>query len=71
MIFHILWILSIAFLILLNIIGLRNKLAHDYGEILAARIWQIAKKSIPELIIELEKIEDLKEYIAKKKDHKS
>lgn len=32
-----------------KIIGLRNKLAHDYGEILAQRVWQIAKRSIPEL----------------------
>lgn len=33
-----------------KIIGLRNKLAHDYGEILKDRIWLIAKNSIPELI---------------------
>jgi len=32
-----------------KIVGLRNKLAHDYGEILAQRVWQIAKRSIPEL----------------------
>jgi len=29
-----------------NIIGLRNKLAHDYGEILAERIWKISKFSL-------------------------
>jgi len=46
-----------------NIIGLRNKLAHDYGEILAERIWIISRDSIPELIKELENIEELKEYI--------
>ena len=46
-----------------NIIGLRNKLAHDYGEILAERIWTISKNSIQELLKELEKIEDLKKYI--------
>jgi uncharacterized protein with HEPN domain len=46
-----------------NIIGLRNKLAHDYGEILAERIWSISKKSIQELMKELEKIEELKDYI--------
>jgi len=46
-----------------NIIGLRNKLAHDYGEILAERIWSISKNSIGELRIELEKIEELKKYI--------
>ena len=49
-----------------NIIGLRNKLAHDYGEILAERIWRISKNSIQELMKELEKIEELKEYISKK-----
>jgi len=46
-----------------NIIGLRNKLAHDYGEILAERIWAISKNSIQELLKELEKIEEVKEYI--------
>jgi len=48
-----------------NIIGLRNKLAHDYGEILAERIWIISRNSIQELFEELEKIEELKEYIKK------
>jgi len=33
---------------------LRNKLAHDYGEILAERIWVISKKSIQELLKEIE-----------------
>ena len=36
-----------------NIIGLRNKLAHDYGEILAERIWVITKKPLLELLNEL------------------
>jgi len=49
-----------------NIIGLRNKLAHDYGEILAERIWKISRNSLQELLKELEKIEELKEYINKK-----
>jgi len=49
-----------------NIIGLRNKLAHDYGEILAERIWKISKNSLRELLKELEKIEELKEYIKTK-----
>lgn len=40
-----------------KIIGLRNKIAHDYGEILTDRIWLIVSKSIPELI---ERIEDKK-----------
>jgi len=46
-----------------NIIGLRNKLAHDYGEILAERIWIISRNSIQELLKELEKIEEVKEYM--------
>jgi uncharacterized protein with HEPN domain len=50
-----------------NIIGLRNKLAHDYGEILAERIWNISKTSVPSLLNEIEKIEELKEYIEKKR----
>ena len=33
-----------------KIIGLRNKIVHDYGEILTDRIWLIASKSILELI---------------------
>ena len=51
-----------------NIIGLRNKLAHDYGEILAERIWTISKNSIQELLKELENIDELKEYIDKKRN---
>ena len=49
-----------------NIIGLRNKLAHDYGEILAERIWLIARNSIQELLKELEKIEELRDYMKKR-----
>jgi len=50
------------------IIGLRNKLAHDYGEILAERIWKISKNSLQELLKELEKIEELKKYINTKRN---
>ncbi|MDR2716982.1 MAG: DUF86 domain-containing protein [Treponema sp.] len=50
-----------------NIIGLRNKLAHDYGEILAERIWKISKNSLQELLKELENIEELKQYINTKR----
>ena len=31
------------------IVGLRNKLARDYGEVLTTRIWQIAIEHIPPL----------------------
>jgi uncharacterized protein with HEPN domain len=33
-----------------RIIGQRNILAHEYGEILVERIWKTAKESIPELV---------------------
>ena len=52
----------------MNIIGLRNKLAHDYGEILARRIWTIAKNSIQDLLNELLKIDELKEYVEEKRN---
>jgi uncharacterized protein with HEPN domain len=51
-----------------NIIGLRNKLAHDYGEILAERIWKISRNSLQELLKEIENIEELKEYINTKRN---
>lgn len=42
------------------IIGLRNKLAHDYGEILIERIWDISQKHIRPLKEIILKIEDIK-----------
>jgi uncharacterized protein with HEPN domain len=35
------------------IIGQRNILAHEYGEILVERVWLVAKENIPELIKQL------------------
>ena len=32
-----------------RIIGLRNILAHEYGEILVERIWRVALENVPEL----------------------
>ena len=46
-----------------DIIGLRNILAHDYGEIKIEKVWITAQKYIPELILELKKIDELKDYI--------
>lgn len=40
----------------LQVIGQRNVLAHDYGEILVERIWFTATKNIPELIALLKNI---------------
>jgi len=39
-----------------QIIGQRNVLAHEYGEILVERICFTATKSIPELLIQLKKL---------------
>ena len=49
-----------------DIIGLRNKLAHDYGEILAERIWVMTKKPLSELLSELKKIEEIKKHLYSK-----
>ena len=37
-----------------SIIGLRNVLVHDYGEILYERIWTICTNDLPELVRRLE-----------------
>ena len=39
-----------------KIIGQRNVLAHEYGEILDERIYQLAVRDIPELLVMLEAI---------------
>ena len=39
-----------------QIIGQRNILAHDYGEILSERVWLTATTSVPELLIILKKL---------------
>jgi uncharacterized protein with HEPN domain len=39
-----------------RMIGLRNVLAHEYGEILIDRIWNICKSSIPELLLLIEQV---------------
>jgi len=36
------------------IIGQRNVLAHEYGEIKQERLWKVATEKIPELIVQLE-----------------
>ena len=38
----------------MQIIGQRNVLAHEYGEILVERVWLTATKSVPELLKKLE-----------------
>lgn len=37
------------------VIGLRNVIAHEYGEILHEKVWSICTGRLPELIKELEK----------------
>ena len=46
-----------------QMIGLRNRIAHEYGEIKNSKIWNIAYESIPNLLIDLNKIDDIKDYI--------
>ncbi len=36
-----------------GIVGQRNVLAHDYGEILVERIWLVAQRNIPQLAKQL------------------
>jgi uncharacterized protein with HEPN domain len=37
-----------------SIIAQRNVLAHDYGDIIVSRIWEVATVKIPELIVLLD-----------------
>lgn len=36
------------------IIGLRNVLAHEYGEVLVDRLWLVVSRDIPQLLVRLE-----------------
>ncbi len=47
-----------------KIVGVRNKLAHDYGEILAIRVWQIVRENIPGLQQRLLAISEVAEQFA-------
>lgn len=42
-----------------KIVALRNRLAHDYGDVLAQRVWQIAVKNVPELTRQLNAIDEV------------
>ena len=46
-----------------EMVGMRNLLAHDYSSTKIGKIWAASQISIPEMLKELEKIEDLKDYI--------
>jgi len=46
-----------------KIVGLRNKLVHDYGEVLAERVWRITKKSIPQLQEQLLSISEVRSQL--------
>jgi uncharacterized protein with HEPN domain len=37
-----------------RLVGLRNILAHDYGGVLVAKVWEIAIRSVPELLAQVE-----------------
>jgi len=38
------------------IIGQRNVIAHEYGDIKQDRLWQVASEKLPEFILSLEKL---------------
>jgi len=46
-----------------NIMGLKGKLAHGDGEILAERIWTTSRISVQKLLKDLQGIEEVKEYM--------
>jgi uncharacterized protein with HEPN domain len=46
-----------------SIIGLRNLIAHEYGEIKIEKIWYFSQTHIPELVKELSAIDDLMKII--------
>ena len=46
-----------------NIMGLKGKLAHGHGEILAERVWATSRNPVRKLLKELEGIEEIKEYM--------
>jgi len=39
-----------------NIIGMRNRVIHDYGNVNLTTVWEVVIEDIPPLIVELEKI---------------
>ncbi|MFH0794494.1 MAG: DUF86 domain-containing protein [bacterium] len=40
-----------------SVIGLRNIIAHEYGEILYEKVWSICRNRLPELIARLEELD--------------
>ena len=39
-----------------GLVGLRNVLAHEYGEVLVERLWLFATQRVPELLTILDKL---------------
>jgi uncharacterized protein with HEPN domain len=39
-----------------GVVGLRNVLAHEYGEVLVERLWLFATQRVPELVSILDKL---------------
>lgn len=40
-----------------KIIGLRNIIAHEYGEVLQERLWRLIQQDVPELVEQLERLQ--------------
>ena len=49
-----------------NIMGLKGKLAHGHGEVLAERVWATSGNPMRNLLKELEGIEEIKDYMDKR-----
>ena len=41
-----------------KIVGMRNILAHEYGEVLTSRVWTTSLNNIPDLLVKLKRILD-------------
>ena len=46
-----------------KIIGMRNRLVHEYGEIKIEKLWYIVEDEIPILIEKIKEIEEINKYL--------
>jgi uncharacterized protein with HEPN domain len=46
-----------------DIIGMRNRIVHEYGELQISLMWRTAKVSVPKLLIQIGKIKQLRDYL--------
>ena len=56
---------TLSFIPWREIIGMWNRIVHEYSELQLSLIWQTSKISIPKLLKQISSIEQLKEFIDK------